>query len=128
MPNTHIDNNRVIKLLSRLNPSKANGSDLAPTSVLKEAAAEIAPYLCFIFQQSINAIFKKGSRSEASNYGPVSLTSVPCKLLEHTIYSSIMIHLNSLDILVDAQLGFRPGHSCETQLINTVEYLAFSLR
>ena len=95
MPNIHIDNYGVIKLLSRLNPSKANGPDLLPTRVLKEAAIEIAPYLCFIFQQPINtgevppdehanviAIFKKGSRSEAVNYRPVSLTSVPCKLLE----------------------------------------------
>ena len=65
--------------------------------------------------------------SEAANYRPVSLTSVPCKLLEHIIYHSIMIHLNSFDILVDAQHGFRPGRSCETQLINTVEHLARSV-
>ena len=38
-----------------------------------------------------------------------------------------MIHLNSFDILVDAQHGFRPGRSCETQLINTVEHLAWSV-
>ena len=38
-----------------------------------------------------------------------------------------MIHLNSFDILVDAQHGFRPGRSCETQLINTVEHLARSV-
>ena len=131
MPNIHIDNNGVIKLLSGLNPSKANGPDLLPTCVLKEEATEIAPYLSFVFQQSINtgevppdwkhanvvAIFKKGSRSEAANYRPVSWTSLPCKLLEHIIYRSIMIHLNSFDILVDAQHGFRPGRSCETQLI-----------
>ena len=106
IPNIHIDNNGALKLLSRLNPSKANGPDLLPTRVLKEAATEIAPYLSFIFQQSINtgevppdwkhanvvAIFKKGSRSEAANYRPVSLTTVPCKLLEHIIYRSIMIH------------------------------------
>ena len=69
--------------------------------------------LSFTFQQSINtgevppdwkhanvvAIFKKGSRSEAANYRPVSLTSVPCKLLKHIIYRSIMIHLNYFDIL-----------------------------
>ena len=138
MPNIHIDNNGVIKLLSGLNPSKANGPDLLPTCVLKEEATEIAPYLSFVFQQSINtgevppdwkhanvvAIFKKGSRSEAANYRPVFLTSLPCKLLEHIIYRSIMIHLNSFDILVDAQHGFRPGRSCETQLINTLEHLA----
>ena len=141
MPNIHIDNNGVIKLLSGLNPSKAKGPDLLPTRVLKEAATEIAPYLSFIFQQSTNtgevppdwkhanvvAIFKKGSRSEAANYRSVSLTSVPCKLLEHIIYRSIMIHLNSFDILLDAQHGFRPGRSCEMQLINNVEHLARSV-
>ena len=138
MPNIHMDNNGVIKLLSGLNTSKANGPDLLPMHVLKEAATEIAPYLSFIFQQSINtgevppdwkhanvvAILKKVSRSEAANYTSISLTSVPCKLLEHIIYRSIMIHLNSFDILVDAQHGFRPGRSCETQLINTLEHLA----
>ena len=141
MPNIHIDNNGVIKLLSGLNPSKANGLDLLPTRVLKEAATEIAPYLSFIFQQSINTgevpsdwkhanvvtIFKKGSMSEAANYRPLSLTSVPGKLLEHIIYRSIMIHLNSFDILLDAQHGFRPERSCEMQLINTVEHLARSV-
>ena len=138
MPNIHIDNNGVIKLLSRLSSSKANAPDLLSTRVLKDASTEIAPYLSFIFQQSINtgevppdwkhanvvAILKKVSRSEAANYTSISLTSVPCKLLEHIIYRSIMIHLNSFDILVDAQHGFRPGRSCETQLINTVEHLA----
>ena len=140
MPNIHIDNNGVIKLLSGLNTAKANGPDLLPTHILKEAATEIAPYLSFIFQQSINtgevpldwkhanvvAILKKVSRSEAANYTSISLTSVPCKLLEHLIYRSIMIHLNSFSILVDAQHGFRPGRSFEMQLINTIEHLARS--
>ena len=54
MPNIQIDNNGVIKLFSGLNTSNANGPDLLPTHVLKEAATEIAPYLSFIFQQSIN--------------------------------------------------------------------------
>ena len=55
-----------------------------------------------------------------------SRRSVPCKLLEH-IYRSIMLHLNSSEILVDAQHGFCPGRSRETQLINTVEHLARSV-
>ena len=52
---------------------------------------------------------------------------MPRKLLEHIIYRSIMIHLNSFDILVDAQHGFRAGRSCETWLINTIEPLARSV-
>jgi len=34
--------------------TKANGPDLIPTRVFKEATAAVAPYLCFIFQQSIS--------------------------------------------------------------------------
>lgn len=141
MPDIIIDTNGIIKLLEGLNPSKANGPDLIPTRVLKDAATAVAPYLCFIFQQSINsgdvpsdwkhanvtAIFKKGSRLEAANYRPVSLTSVPCKLLEHIIYHNIMAHLDAHNILVDYQHGFRSCRSCETQLVNTVDHLAHSI-
>ena len=83
--------------------------------------SDSSTHLCFIFQQSINTgevlpdwkhasfieILKKGSRSGAAHYKPVSLASVPFKLLEHIIYHSIMINLNSFYILVDAQHGFR---------------------
>ena len=33
-------------------------------------------------QARVVPIFKKGSRSKASNYRPVSVTSVPCKVME----------------------------------------------
>ena len=55
MPNITIDCNGVVKLLGQLNPSKANGPDQIPTRVLKEAAPAIAPYLCYIFQQSLDS-------------------------------------------------------------------------
>ena len=33
-------------------------------------------------------------RALASNYRPVSLTCIPCKLLEHIVCSNIMAHLD----------------------------------
>ena len=48
-----IENIGVIKLLSRLNPSKASGPDNVPCRILKELAADIAPVLTAIFQQSL---------------------------------------------------------------------------
>ena len=54
MPNITIDINGVTKLLQKINPSKAAGPDLLPMRVLTEAASALAPYLCFIFQQSID--------------------------------------------------------------------------
>ena len=63
-------------------------------------------------------IFKKGDRSEASNYRPVSLTSVCSKLCEHIVAKAIMSHLEVNNILSDFQHGFRAKRSCETQLIS----------
>jgi len=76
---------------------------------------------------NITPIFKAGDRTLASNYRPVSLTSICSKILEHIIHSNIMGHLNNHSILTDKQHGFRRGHSCESQLILTVQDLASSL-
>ncbi len=72
----------------------------------------------------ITPIFKKGERSKASNYWPISLTSIVCKSLEHILHSNIISHLESLGILHDAQRGYRKRRSCESQLILTINDLA----
>ena len=56
----------------------------------------------------------------AGNYRPVSLTCVPCKLLEHIVCSSIMAHLDEHKLFSDGQHAFRKRHSCETQLITVI--------
>ena len=65
-------------------------------------------------------LFKKGDRSLASNYRPVSLTCIPCKLLEHIVCSNIMAHLDEHELLSDRQHAFRKWHSCETQLTTVI--------
>ena len=124
----------VIKLLKGLNPSKALGPDELHPRVLKELATELGPVLAHLFQQSIDTgeipkewslanicpLFKKSDRSLACNYRPVSLTCVPCKLLEHIVCSNIMAHLDEYKLLSDRQHAFRKGHSCETQLTTVI--------
>ena len=46
---------------------------------------------------------------------------ITCKSMKHIVYSQIMNHLDSHNILVEFQHGFCSGHSCETQLLNMVE-------
>ena len=75
----------------------------------------------------ITPIFKKGDPSKASNYRPVSLTSVPCKLLEHIVHSQVINHLLQNKILCDNQHGFRKHRSCESQLISLFYDLSKSL-
>ena len=131
----------VRRLLAKVDPSKAQGPDKVLTRVLKEAADEVSPMLTKIFNQSyktakvpddwrkanVHAIYKKGSTTDPANYRPVSLTSVCCKLFEHIIHSSIMKYLQTNQTLVHYQHGFRAGHSCESQLISTIEDLAKSI-
>ena len=124
----------VTKLLKGLNPSQALGPGELHTRVLKELAKEIGPIFAHLFQQSIDSgeipmewtlaniilLFKKGDRSHACNYRPVSLTCVPCKLLEHIVCSNIMAHLDEHKLLSDKQHAFRKWHSCDTQLATVI--------
>ena len=93
----------VTKLLRGLNQSKALGPHELHFSVLKELAMELGPVFAHLFQQSIYTgeipkewslaiicpLFKKGDRSLARNYCSVSLTCIPCKLL-NILYAQIL--------------------------------------
>ena len=99
----------VEKLLKNLDLNKATGPDNIGPRILQIAAEELGPALSLIFQRSldtgdlpeswfqtnISPIYKKGDRTLAENYRPVSLTSVCCKVLEHIIHSNIMHHFNT---------------------------------
>ena len=134
IPPIKIKTEGVQKLLAHVNPSKASGPDNIPNRILEECANQLAPSLSIIFQLSIDSgelpndwreaniscIFKKGDKHLAENYRPVSLTSVPSKLLEHIICKHILKHLETNKILTSLNHGFRSGYSCETQLLTTL--------
>ena len=69
-------------------------------------------------------IFKKGEKSQADDYRPVSLALVTCNMLEHIVCSCILRYLDVHKILHDAQHGFRKRRSCKSQLILAVQDLA----
>ena len=73
-------------------------------------------------------LYKKGQNHQPSNYRPVSLTSVACKVLEHIIHSNIMRHFDHFNILTDKQHGFRKRRSTATQLIATIQGITSKLR
>ena len=137
MPEITIDVNGVMKLLHELKVNKAPGPDLIPNRVLKECYIELSPILTGLYRKSLKdghlprdwlsanviGIFKKGNEQDASNYRPISLTCVTCKILEHILYSQIMKHYSRHNFISNTQHGFQKGLSCETQLATTVEEL-----
>ena len=122
----------VDKLLCSLNPNKASGPDQISPRVLKELHTETAPILTKIFKLSLDTgivpsdwktatiapVFKKGLRSKASNYRPISLTCIASKMMVHIITSNLMTHFDKHRLLTPLQHGFRSKRSCETQLIS----------
>ena len=123
--------------LDRKQDHKACGPDSIPNYILKHFANELAPAITDIFDISIKTgslpsdwrnanispVYKKGNKHIASNYRPVSLTSVCCKTLEHIICKHILCHLEQHKILTSLQHWFRSGHSCESQLVITMHDL-----
>ena len=135
MDDIDITENGVFKLLNSLKVHKAAGPDKITARVLKQLAPVISPMLTTIFRRSyetgeipedwrsadITPVYKKGKKSDPANYRPISLTSIPCKLMEHIITSAIMKHGKRHNILYDLQHGFRDKRSCESQLIGFID-------
>ncbi|KAK4815920.1 hypothetical protein QYF61_010177 [Mycteria americana] len=122
----------VSDLLHHLDTHKSMGPDEIHPRVLKELAEELTKPLSIIYQQprltgevpanwrlaNVTPIFKKGRKEDPGNYRPVSLTSVPGKLMEQIILSAITRHVENNQGIRPSQHGFRKGRSCLTNLIS----------
>ena len=73
-------------------------------------------------------IYLGGERSVVGNYRPVSLTSVVSKKkIEPLIAGYLRKDWEMSGWLYEGQHGFRPGYSCESQLVMVCQYIADSL-
>ena len=106
---------KVKMKLKKLNSNKSAGPDGFYPRVIKETEEETAPHFCNIFRtsleqrkavsdwklQNISPLFKKGSEDDPGNYRPISLTSVPGKMLESIIADDMMSHLEHNKLILD---------------------------
>jgi hypothetical protein len=72
-------------------------------------------------------IYKGGDLSVVKNYRPVSLTPVVCKKKEHVIAGYVQQVWEHSDWFYGGQHGFRPGYSCESQIITVCQDISDSL-
>lgn len=131
----------ILNLLLNLDPKKSSGPDDIPNEFLKRYAEWCSKFLGLIFRKSLTSsqlpddwkiakiipIHKSGEQSLVSNYRPISLTSISCKLLEHIILKHITVFLEKIKFLSPNQHGFRSGLSTVTQLTEVVHDLASTI-
>ena len=102
-----IHNEMVLDLLRNLDTHKSMGPDGLHLGALRELADVVAKPFSIILQQSwltgnvpvdwklanVAPIFKKGWKDDPGSYRPISLTSVPGKVMEWIISRAIMDQL-----------------------------------
>ena len=69
----------------------------------------------------VAAIFKKGNQLDPANYRPLSMLSLPGKLLESQFCRVLDKHLQTHNLYSNNQWGFRKGRSTETLFISMTE-------
>ena len=127
----------VAKHLRHLDPNKSTGADQISARLLRECQDELVLPLKLLFNRSlqeglvpnlwkcanVTPIFKKGSKCEAGNYRPISLTSVVIKIFERILRDKITSFLDKHNLILDSQHGFRNNRSCLTNLLEFYNYI-----
>ena len=129
------DSEMLKKLLKNMNISKSMGPDGCHPRLFRETADIISTPLETVFDKTFNegkvpdiwkdanvsALYKnKGDKCEPTNYRPVSLTCLPCRLCEKTVRKVIMEHMNENNLFSDCH-GFRNKRSCVLQLLDVLD-------
>jgi hypothetical protein len=121
----------IIKVVMKLKNGSSSGPDGLSVLFIKKIIAVIANPLCKVFNKSLNEgvlpadwktahivpVFKKGDSQSASQYRPISLTSVVCKILERIIRKKLLDYMLQNDIVPSEQHGFVPKKSTVTNLL-----------
>jgi len=110
----------VFKVIVNLKSKYSNGPDGFSSIFLKNLAPSISFALMLIFDQSfqsgtipdiwktatITPVFKKSCSCVVSNYRPISLTCICCKIMESIIKQKMLDYLLQYDLISRQQHGF----------------------
>ena len=120
----------LFNILKNVEVTKAAGIDQISGKFLKDGARILAkpiselcnlsmtlgsfPDACKIAK--VKPLFKKGSKTDPSNYRPISLLPLLSKVFERVVFNQTEEFLSLNKVLYDYQSGFRKNHSTDTCL------------
>ena len=130
---------QILEKLNALDSSTNPGPDGIASIFLKSCSANIAVPLCTLYMKSllfselpslwkvsyVTPIFKKGNRSDVSNYRPICIGPAIAKIFDSIVADFLSFHLKPL--IIDEQHGFFKGRSTTTNLLTFTTYIFSNL-
>ena len=131
LPSISCTSEDVAKVIQTLKPKSASGPDGISTLMLKGCSSSISPSL---FNQSLSdgvvptdwklsnvtPVYKADDPKLANNYRPISLLSIPSKILERIVHNKLLQYLLENNLLSPSQFGFIPQSSTQEALVTAV--------
>jgi len=114
--------NVVIKAIKKLKPNLSAGPDGYPPVFIRKLVNTISEPLALIYnafmsvgqvpdmwwRAIVTPVYKSGAAYDVSNYRPISLTCVFCKVMERVIESEMSDYLRQKGLINKHQHGFCP--------------------
>lgn len=131
-----LDENLISECIKRLKPSLSCGPDGIPSAILKAYSSILVPVLTSIFNNCLITstfpsmwkiarvfpVFKSGSKTDVSNYRPISLLCAMSKIFELALHHILSFNVKSS--LINNQHGFVPGRSTVTNLASFMTHIS----
>ena len=125
---------KVARVLKGLKSKNSYGPDGFSNVLLKKLANALSEPLAFIFDASfrthvlpapwlhalVTPVFKKGITASPSNYRPISVTCVCCRVMERIVNFELIDYLQRHGLITKCQHGFLRKHSTCTNLLESV--------
>ena len=130
---SYIDENKVSKLIDKLQIKKATGVDKLSSKIIKLGKPALQSPLADLINLSIRTstfpenlkraqlapLHKKNDPMEKSNFRPVSVLTTTSKLYEKVLSEQLSLYFD--DIFDQYLCAFRKGHGCQTTLLRLLE-------
>ncbi|UYV63352.1 hypothetical protein LAZ67_2003825 [Cordylochernes scorpioides] len=142
-----LDNNEnILKLTSpqevkqeitKLSANKAPGHDEITTKLIKNLPIKWVVFLTIIFNASINLCYfpkiwkhaivipipKKQLSKSLDDFRPISLVPIFGKIFERIILKRLQTYIDTRNVLIPQQFGFRENLSTTHQLITVIDFI-----
>ena len=132
-----LTNTDVIDAINEMKPTSSCPKQDIPARVLKNCKNTLCVPLRIFWEKSfctgtipkeyktqlIIPLHKKGLKTKAENYRPISLTSHVIKIFERILRRKITDFLDNNGLINSGQHGFRKNRNCLTQLLDHLNYV-----